>query len=324
MSLRIGKESTLQDILEPEDEVDRKYYLSEEAVSKMVIATEKAEGSSMKVKRLGHSNNFSRYNQVFDTTGITEAIDTSGGGGHQPCIVTAGTLLSTYYKGYQTRGPLIATEQVGCVRNHGVIRDVPASLNIDANYWKGYDNHGARTLVRSVLTPDRAEKRQNGRRMKEDGEPSFTLTGQDIHGVAIQAKSILFPGRAEHGQPRRRVKEDGEPTFALTAQVVHGVAVRSTFSPQHTNIHQERRFKEDGEPSFALTAFDQHGVATRKEECVQWQIRKLTPTECERLQGFPDGWTEGVSDTQRYKTLGNAVTATVVSAVMKKLFRKEV
>ena len=287
MSLRIGKESTLQDILEPEDEVDRKYYLSEEAVSKMVIATEKAEGSSMKVKRLGHSNNFSRYNQVFDTTGITEAIDTSGGGGHQPCIVTAGTLLSTYYKGYQTRGPLIATEQVGCVRNHGVIRDVPASLNIDANYWKGYDNHGARTLVRSVLTPDRAEKRQNGRRMKEDGEPSFTLTGQDIHGVAIQAKSILFPGRAEHGQPRRRVKEDGEPTFALTAQVVHG-------------------------------------VATRKEECVQWQIRKLTPTECERLQGFPDGWTEGVSDTQRYKTLGNAVTATVVSAVMKKLFRKEV
>ena len=56
----------------------------------------------------------------------------------------------------------------------------------------------------------------------------------------------------------------------------------------------------------------------------QWQKRRLTPTECERLQGFPDGWTEGVSDTQRYKTLGNAVTSTVVSAVMKKLFRKEV
>ena len=35
------------------------------------------------------------------------------------------------------------------------------------------------------LTPDRAEKRQNGRRFKDDGEPSFTLTAQDIHGVAI-------------------------------------------------------------------------------------------------------------------------------------------
>lgn len=37
------------------------------------------------------------------------------------------------------------------------------------------------------------------------------------------------------------------------------------------------------------------------------QIRRLTPTECERLQGFPDGWTEGISDSQRYKCLGNAV-----------------
>lgn len=41
-------------------------------------------------------------------------------------------------------------------------------------------------------------------------------------------------------------------------------------------------------------------------------IRRLTPTECERLQGFPDGWTQGVSDTQRYKTLGNAVTVNVI------------
>lgn len=37
--------------------------------------------------------------------------------------------------------------------------------------------------VRAVLTPNRVNKRQNGRRMKEDGEPMFTLTGQDIHGV---------------------------------------------------------------------------------------------------------------------------------------------
>ena len=49
------------------------------------------------------------------------------------------------------------------------------------------------------------------------------------------------------------------------------------------------------------------------------QIRRLTPTECERLQGFPDGWTEGVSDTQRYKTLGNAVTVNVIRDIMEKL-----
>ena len=48
-------------------------------------------------------------------------------------------------------------------------------------------------------------------------------------------------------------------------------------------------------------------------------IRRLTPLECERLQGFPDGWTEGVSDTQRYKTLGNAVTVNVIRDVASRL-----
>ena len=49
------------------------------------------------------------------------------------------------------------------------------------------------------------------------------------------------------------------------------------------------------------------------------KIRRLTPTECERLQGFPDGWTEGLSDTQRYKCLGNAVTVNVIKAIMERL-----
>ena len=44
-------------------------------------------------------------------------------------------------------------------------------------------------------------------------------------------------------------------------------------------------------------------------------IRRLTPIECERLQGFPDNWTEGISDTQRYKCLGNAVTTNVIEAI---------
>ena len=49
------------------------------------------------------------------------------------------------------------------------------------------------------------------------------------------------------------------------------------------------------------------------------RIRRLTPTECERLQGFPDCWTEGVSDTQRYKCLGNAVTVNVIREIMKRI-----
>jgi DNA (cytosine-5)-methyltransferase 1 len=50
-----------------------------------------------------------------------------------------------------------------------------------------------------------------------------------------------------------------------------------------------------------------------------YTLRRLTPVECERLQGFPDGWTEGISDTQRYKTLGNAVTVNVIQAIMERL-----
>ena len=48
-------------------------------------------------------------------------------------------------------------------------------------------------------------------------------------------------------------------------------------------------------------------------------LRRLTPTECERLQGFPDGWTEGISDTQRYKCLGNSVTVNVIEYIGKYL-----
>jgi site-specific DNA-cytosine methylase len=44
----------------------------------------------------------------------------------------------------------------------------------------------------------------------------------------------------------------------------------------------------------------------------QTQVRRLTPLECERLQGFPEGWTEGQTDTNRYKQMGNAVAVPVV------------
>ena len=80
-----------------------------------------------------------------------------------------------------------------------------------------------------------------------------------------------------------------------------------------------RRFKNDGDPAFTLTSQDKHGVYDGLN------IRRLTPVECERLQGFPDNWTEGISDTQRYKCLGNAVTTLVITEIGRKLIQtKEV
>ena len=62
------------------------------------------------------------------------------------------------------------------------------------------------------------------------------------------------------------------------------------------------------------------GAKTGLYQTSKTDVRRLTPTECERLQGFPDGYTEGVSNTQRYKTLGNAVTVNVVTSLINKMF----
>lgn len=48
-------------------------------------------------------------------------------------------------------------------------------------------------------------------------------------------------------------------------------------------------------------------------------VRRLTPTECERLQGFPDGWTDNLSDTARYRALGNAVAVPVAQWIGKRI-----
>jgi DNA (cytosine-5)-methyltransferase 1 len=50
-------------------------------------------------------------------------------------------------------------------------------------------------------------------------------------------------------------------------------------------------------------------------------VRRLTPTECERLQGFPDGWTDGQADSHRYKQLGNAVTVNVAEWIARRAKR---
>lgn len=65
--------------------------------------------------------------------------------------------------------------------------------------------------------------------------------------------------------------------------------------------------------SFTVDTFCNQGVIEDDK------IRRLTPIECERLQGFPDGWTKGDSDSQRYKQIGNAITIPVVTGILRKL-----
>ena len=68
-----------------------------------------------------------------------------------------------------------------------------------------------------------------------------------------------------------------------------------------------------------LNAMDNSGDSFATVLIPNQTVRRLTPTECERLQGFPDGWTEGQADTHRYKQMGNAVAVPVVSWLVNRL-----
>jgi DNA (cytosine-5)-methyltransferase 1 len=123
----------------------------------------------------------------------------------------------------------------------------------------------------------------------------------------------------------RDYKSDGTPT--LTANMGtggHNVPfVKAVITPNRENKRQNgRRFKENDEPAFTLGAQDRHGVYT------QHGIRRLTPMECERLQGFPDNFTKYyadgslVSDSERYERCGRTVSVPVIEAIAEKLGTK--
>jgi site-specific DNA-cytosine methylase len=72
-----------------------------------------------------------------------------------------------------------------------------------------------------------------------------------------------------------------------------------------------------------LNAFDNHTETRATVVIEDPTVRRLTPLECERLQGFPDGWAEGQSDSQRYKQMGNAVAVPVVEWVIQGIVELE-
>lgn len=153
----------------------------------------------------------------------------------------------------------------------GIGEAAEASHCIDANYWKGPDNHGQRTVL-AIVT---ANTNANGRRIKGQGEPAFTLTNHADIGVAIPVRDIKF----------------------------------------NKGTAQGRRAKTDGEPSFTIKAFATAGIYDGMD------MRVFTPLECERLMGFPDGWTDGLglSDRSRYKAMGDAVIPGIVEKIGNRL-----
>nr|DAI07633.1 MAG TPA: Cytosine specific methyltransferase [Bacteriophage sp.] len=224
-----------------------------------VFPVEGTDGENS-VQIVGHKDGYRRNAQVFAPEGATEALDT-GQGGERGHHVTLPCFIDLCYEGSQM------TEQARCLK---------------ARYYKGMANHAGQDsgIAIPVLTPDRAEKRQNGRRFKDDGEPMFTLTGQDRHGIAIEVKEAT--------------------ANTLDTSCNQGIFVQV---------------------SDELIVY---AVWYEKLKCYI-AIRKLTPKECFRLQGWADDYFEKAafvnSDSQLYKQAGNGVTVNVICEIAKKLKR---
>lgn len=250
-----------------------------------VFPVERADGEN-RVQIIGHKDGYRRNTQVFDQNGITETLDTAQGGGRGhhvalPCFIDLA---------YQ--GKPVTTE---------------VSRTILARYYKGCSNINENSGVAiPVLTPDRAEKRQNGRRFKDDGEPMFTLTGQDRHGIAVEVKEATKQGYTEC-----RVGIDSVNFSMPNSKTRRGRVGQEIANTLDTSCNQ-RIFVQVSEE---LTVY---AVWYEKYQCYI-AIRRLTPKECFRLQGWTDDYFEKAqfvnSDSQLYKQAGNGVTVNVIQAI---------
>lgn len=206
-------------------------------------------------------------------------------------------------------------------------------------------------IVVPILTPNRVNKRQNGRRFKEPGDDMFTLTAQDNHGIMIHGK---LPGEYDQA---KRVYDDrglspclttmsgGDQTPKIAVKEATSIGYKYAEIGDSINIafpdSDFRRGRVGKKTANTVLTGSQQGVVTE-----QLKIRRLTPLECWRLQAFPDvafyaakfgsmkiaekiiggnmnhydcSFEPKMSDSQLYKQAGNSVTVEVIYQIAKNL-----
>jgi len=189
------------------------------------------------------------------------------------------------------------------------------SSTLTATYWKGYG--GGRPMIAEAKAKHINMTKHNGSRVySKDGIAPSVMAGEGS-GTRIKiAEPKLKLIQNSKDDSYRIYSTDG---IARTLRANSGGLASKTGAyaePKTTMIMNSNKNSncknriQERDKTWALT-----GNSNDFSIMDNFRIRKLTPTECERLQGFPDGWTKGVSDTQRYKQLGNAVTATVVEYI---------
>ena len=124
----------------------------------------------------------------------------------------------------------------------------------------------------------------------------------------------VFPIGKTTGTINQRLNErNSEIEIVSTIRSRYGNGTGSHVMRQPLKFLQRNQKNIEGDYSFTIDSVNTGGLR------IDDRIRRLTPMECERLQGFPDNFTAGVSDSQRYKQMGNAVTVNVVEYVARLL-----
>ncbi len=205
-SEQVSTSKRLKDLLEAY--VDEKYYLNEDKTAKLIEELS-SRGLNMKetdecqligrVELRGHD----AIRRVYSPEGVSPTLTTMGGGHREPKIVVeqvgninpSGNGMNGNVYNSSGLSPTITTNKgeglkiaVEYSRKSGLGRELDVSHTLSASDWRGLNRNqkqNAVVEVRPVLTPEREEKRQNGRRFKDDGEPAFTVNTIDRHGVAI-------------------------------------------------------------------------------------------------------------------------------------------
>lgn len=181
--------------------------------------------------------------------------------------------------------------------------------------------------VHAALTPHRVDKRQNGPRARPEEEPMFTITAQDLHGVIERVD----------GTQSFYIDKDG-CAYCCDANYHKGTSPGDLGSGRRTQVIE--LWKQEGKPQLevigmldikgkdqwkrvyspdglspTLTAVQGGLQEVKTFDYVKYRVRKLTPREYARLQGFPETYKFVCSDSQMYKQFGNAVTVNVARAI---------
>jgi DNA (cytosine-5)-methyltransferase 1 len=159
----------------------------------------------------------------------------------------------------------------------------------------------------------------------------------------VHARQITVIGRKDTSGPQGRgYGNQGDPMFTLDTTSPHAVAYdtyNQNTSKDSQTIKAHSANNENIGTVFQPVAFDTYNQTTNENTTQTIRsgaagvdhigailskatVRRLTPTECERLQGFPDGWTDEQVDSHRYKQLGNAVAVPVVQWIIDRMVGK--